>query len=662
MYLKEIFLQNTGPISECHVKPSFDNNGNPLPIVIVGPNGSGKTIFLSYIVDALIEFAKQAFRDIVLPDSVGEMPYFRAIQSMAIKSGQSFSLSLLHFKANNDNLYYCEKSGVLKAASYSPSVKSAFTPVWNWPMEDNYKSVSAHKETVETEMKNGAHAFFPATRREDPDWLNPQSLKTSMSDHVHQRLDGRLDKPLWVGTCAKENISWILDVFLDSLVNFDFIGLAPLMGLDSFISHEEQQELSAVVDTLQRQNLGQQEILSSQELLPIMNDIMGGQNLVQALGTAVNNLQRPNLGQEFLLLMNNIMNRQVFVQARNNVEQILKTILRDEAAELILNFRNIGSSRISIKMGDGRIIPTLQSLSEGQSQLFHLFATIIKYGEWSDLKRSVDLSQITGLVVIDEIATHLHPTLQHDVLPELIGLFPKVQFIVSSHSPLFLLGMEKTFGADRVNILELPEAKKINSERYSEFGKAFKYIKSTERFEDEIKQRFAAGTKPLVLTEGPLDVRYIQQALRLLGKSELLNSIDIEFVGMENGQGTRYGGDQGLNHFRNIYAANPSLFRRPILLLYDCDTQKRNEEIEELWVRSIPKNAKNTKVTKGIENLFPEALFREEFYRETSTDDGGYAKRLDKPSFCDWICEEGSDTDFAKFNSVVEILKEFSAS
>ena len=54
MYLYEIFLQNTGPISECHVKLPFDDAGNPHPTVIVGPNGSGKTIFLSYIVDTLL--------------------------------------------------------------------------------------------------------------------------------------------------------------------------------------------------------------------------------------------------------------------------------------------------------------------------------------------------------------------------------------------------------------------------------------------------------------------------------------------------------------------------------------------------------------------------------------------------------------------------------
>ena len=602
MYLHEIFLQNTGPISECHVKPPFDATGNPQPIVIVGPNGSGKTIFLSYIVDALAEFAKKAFTDTVLSDGLNT-PYFRIVQPAAIRSGQRFSLSLLHFKANNDDLRYCEKSGVLESASYSPSVKSTFAPVWNWSTVENHKDVSVNQKTVETEMTNGAHAFFPASRREDPDWLNPQSLKAHPTSSS-LRFDKQLDKPLWVGTCAEENISWVLDVFLDSLVDSD-----------------KRRQLNSFVNTLQSENLEQQ-ITFPQELLLTAN-------------------------------------RLFFMQARKNVEQILRTILQDGTVELILNFRNVGSSRISIKMGDGRIIPTLQSLSEGQSQLFHLFATIIRYGERANLNRSVNLSQITGLVIIDEIAAHLHPTLQHDVLPELISLFPKVQFIVSSHSPLFLLGMEQRFEADRVTILEMPEAKRINSERYSEFGKAFEYIQSTERYEEEVKRRFAAGTRPLVLTEGSLDPRYIRAALAQLEQGELLNSFDIDFVGMENEKGAHYGGDKGLNHFRNIYAANSSLFHRPILLLYDCDSPKPNEQIGELWVRSIPRNAENTKVTKGIENLLPETLFKEDFYFQSPTDDGGYAKRLDKSKFCEWICENKGGVDFAKFDSVVQILKEF---
>ena len=151
-----------------------------------------------------------------------------------------------------------------------------------------------------------------------------------------------------------------------------------------------------------------------------------------------------------------------------------------------------------------------------------------------------------------------------------------------------------------------------------------------------------------------------------LGHQELLNSFDIEFVGMEDQKGTRHGGDQGLNHFRNTYEANSSLFHRPILLLYDCDTRKPCEQIEKLWVRSIPPNSKNTKVKKGIENLFPGNLFEDRFYK-VDIKEGDYGERntiteFKKKEFCRWVCVDRKDAgDFLNFDVVVDILKEFVA-
>ena len=307
------------------------------------------------------------------------------------------------------------------------------------------------------------------------------------------------------------------------------------------------------------------------------------------------------------------------------------------------------------------MIPTLQSLSEGQSQLFHLFTTIIRYGERGDINMSIRLSDITGVVLIDEIDAHLHPSLQYEILPQLIQLFPKVQFIVSSHSPLFLLGMEQTFSSDGFTILELPTGSRISSERFTEFGKAFEYYQNTESFKEQIEQRFMEGNKPLVLTEGPSDVRYIQTALTLLGREELLNSFYIESVGMERGNQPRPGGASGLNRFRNVYESKSSLFHRPILLLYDCDTQKPDEQVNQLWVRSVPRNDENIKVKNGIENLFSANLFQNCFYHTVSTrDDGGDVTGLDKSKFCNWICEERKNADdFEKFDRIVEILEEF---
>ncbi len=160
--------------------------------MIVGPNGSGKTIFLSYIVDALFEFAKKAFSDIVDSDGLGS-PYFRIVGATTVRSGESFSLSLLRFKANDRDLYYCEKTGTPDMSAYSNDLKSVFSPVWNNPTKENPKDVSVNEQTVETEMRNGVHAFFPASRREDPDWLNPKSLDVMLVWMLLHTVDSMTD-------------------------------------------------------------------------------------------------------------------------------------------------------------------------------------------------------------------------------------------------------------------------------------------------------------------------------------------------------------------------------------------------------------------------------------------------------------------------------------
>ena len=52
----------------------------------------------------------------------------------------------------------------------------------------------------------------------------------------------------------------------------------------------------------------------------------------------------------------------------------------------------------------------------------------------------IDLS---GIVLIDEFDSHLHPKWQKMLVEKLTKLFPKVQFIVSTHSPIPLLGAPK---------------------------------------------------------------------------------------------------------------------------------------------------------------------------------------------------------------------------
>jgi predicted ATP-binding protein involved in virulence len=51
-----------------------------------------------------------------------------------------------------------------------------------------------------------------------------------------------------------------------------------------------------------------------------------------------------------------------------------------------------------------------------------------------------NFSDLEGIVLIDEIDLHLHPKYQKLFVQKLTELFPKIQFIVSTHSPIPLLG------------------------------------------------------------------------------------------------------------------------------------------------------------------------------------------------------------------------------
>lgn len=58
-----------------------------------------------------------------------------------------------------------------------------------------------------------------------------------------------------------------------------------------------------------------------------------------------------------------------------------------------------------------------------------------------DQQRDIfDPAELRGIVIIDEIDLHLHPKAQKDIVINLAKTFPNIQFIVSTHSPIPLLG------------------------------------------------------------------------------------------------------------------------------------------------------------------------------------------------------------------------------
>ena len=70
-------------------------------------------------------------------------------------------------------------------------------------------------------------------------------------------------------------------------------------------------------------------------------------------------------------------------------------------------------------------------MSSGYSSILSIYADLLTKVEL----RSIAPNEIDGVVFIDEIDAHLHVSLQKKIFSFLDKAFPKVQFIVTTHSP-----------------------------------------------------------------------------------------------------------------------------------------------------------------------------------------------------------------------------------
>jgi len=158
---------------------------------------------------------------------------------------------------------------------------------------------------------------------------------------------------------------------------------------------------------------------------------------------------------------------------------------------------------------------------------------------------------------------------------------------------------------------------------------------------------------------------YLSTAIKLLDREDILQKIDIDWVGANNGKGQNFNtGDTGLNNTYYVLKANPFLVHKKVMLLYDSDTNKPSSNEGKNFVRKIENNSENQEVTKGIENLLPQEVFTDEYYT-TKEIKNPYGREntitdLKKMKLCRYLCDDKKDpNDFVKFKSVISILDDF---
>lgn len=125
-------------------------------------------------------------------------------------------------------------------------------------------------------------------------------------------------------------------------------------------------------------------------------------------------------------------------------ENLLRQIYQDNSLKLIFNYRDY-SFRINT---EGKSFKFTE-LSDGFAAILDIVADLIlKMQVPGNVTRAY---QKAGIVLIDEVETHLHLELQKIVMPILTKVFPNIQFIITTHSPFVLNSLSNAVAFDLEN-------------------------------------------------------------------------------------------------------------------------------------------------------------------------------------------------------------------
>lgn len=270
----------------------------------------------------------------------------------------------------------------------------------------------------------------------------------------------------------------------------------------------------------------------------------------------------------------------------NLINELLKIIYRSK-------FPNLVNARIGIAAKNRRSIsihvtengqeftvsPSFSHVSSGEAMLLSLFTSLLK--EYDDLGIHITkLEDVRGIVIIDEIDLHLHIEFQKTILPELIKRFKNVQFIITTHSPFFLYGMEETY-RENWELINLPFGNKIGIHDFSEMKNAYDiFVSGFNKLQNTfnmVNRRLQNLSKPLIITEGKTDWKHLKHAFKRLNENGKFLDLDFDFLEYEDDI------EMGDSHLKALCEQTAKLKNnRKVICIFDRDDAKIIQSMDGL--------------------------------------------------------------------------------
>lgn len=468
MYLKKIRFKNYGPLKAAEINPRFFENGNPVPIALVGVNGAGKTLVLSSILDGLVKIRTNIYSE---STDVETGKLFKPLKhSIRSNNTSHFTEARSEYVVDENEFTFSEIISDSKDGAVFKLPEGYEAP----PDFDKQrfealglsKTLSNIEQTDHNKIKRVVAAYFPAGRAEIPGWVGPN---TKIDFNIQPRYSDQAGHSIWRINLVNEISQWLLDIVLD----------CELYDKQTLKVDYGGKLIDASIPTLGR----------NRRLLQHLNSI---------LTEILRNNAESFVSARFTISERQLGNRTVSVNAK-----------RDDGTEVV-------------------IANQLQDLSSGELMAFCLFSDLIRMAEVQGWNRE-NIADIKGIVLIDEIDLHLHIRLQKEVLPRLIKQMPKVQFIFSTHSPFLILGIAED-DVDIVNMptATLIDASEFSEfgvayDSFIEQNEGFKVQYET------LKEKLSKMERIIVVTEGKTDWKHLRHALGKFQGDNEFTELDIDF-------------------------------------------------------------------------------------------------------------------------------------
>lgn len=371
----------------------------------------------------------------------------------------------------------------------------------------------------------------------------------------------------------------------------------------------------------------------------------------------------PTQIKQLLIDIQALDDSEVAYAVRNNPNKTLKEINVKERMPRFTQafnqmFDNMVYSRVenknnykSILFKKGEAEFSVDNLSSGEKQIVYRGCFLLK-----------DVNAINGaFVFIDEPEISLHPSWQSKIMEYYKNIFTdnggkqQSQIFAVTHSPFIIHnGNRKN---DKVIILD----RNINGEIVVKEKPEYYKCTSVEVIKDAFSLHGFSTEKSYVYLEGRTDELYFNKALSVYAYNDIPFSFKwVGYIG-ENGQEENTGKD-ALNKAVQFLIGRNSPMKN--ICLFDCDTNRKEIQKNNVYTRTIPTYPNPKKMKKGIENaLVLDEIDTQQFYsskiKEGDYGDDNTIVEFKKMDFCRYICaldEDKLKTIFIHLKEVIDQL------